>query len=409
MKQYSLDDLAKMFLMFMCVPVLLISCIDQNLTSQAPQAPPLSIQFKSFYDTSDVRFINPMWFGEYPAKTSSFLVGQLNGDLFLLEPVSGNEYKSIPAGHVPVTEEIGNDGLLGLAFHPNFLRNRKYYVFYNPAGGQRLLEERMMDSSFKTDAGYSRKILSIDSGTYGHNGGDIHFGKDGYLYAAIGDGVFTSPGVETGASQDLHSFYGKMIRIDVDHPQGKLSYSIPADNPFSTSSDTLLRKEIYAYGFRNPWRWSFEPTDGGLLLADVGNGVQEEVDLVVKGGNYGWRTMEGTTCFNDSDETTPLHDCDTNSIAPIATYPHTEVLSCIIGGYVFRGNTTSPLYNAYIFGDYYTRKLYMLKDRGLSDAGTAPANISSFGTDSQGNLYLVGYNNGVIYRLDPLDSPNQSP
>ncbi len=239
-----------------------------------------------------------------------------------------------------------------------------------------------------------------------HNGGDLHFGADGYLYLGLGDAG--NPYVYNANSQDLHRFHGKMLRIDVDRKQDTLEYAIPADNPFFGSPDSLVRQEIYAYGFRQPWRWSFDPLDGSLILADVGDWVQEEVDIVQKGRNYGWSIAEGNTCFNRTDEFTPLALCDTTGLAPpIAVLDHVPISSqptaSITGGYVFRRNPASRFYGTYFFGDWVTRKLYALSQGVISEVGTAPDQMSAFGTDSAGNIYLVGYNNGVIYRLDHPD------
>ena len=360
------------------------------------------IAISTFYNTQNIQFNKPVWFGEYPGEEGAFMVAQQDGNLFLLEPLTGG-FKKTAFGQVPA--EAGSyDGLLGLAFHPGFKDNHKYYVYYNTRPRHGLLQERMADPSFKGDSNYSRDLLWRDTGgvDQGHSGGDIHFGKDGYLYLAFGDG--SNPGEYVTNSQDLRVLYGKMIRIDVNRTEGDHAYGIPADNPFYNSADPLIRKEIYAYGFRNPWRWSFDPVGDQMLLGDVGNEEQEEVDLIVKGGNYGWRTLEGTNCFNDTDEASPLNSCNTaGMISPLVAIPHSKAGACIIGGYVYRGNPASPLNGTYVFGDYMTRGIYSVNPQGgsgVSLIGTSPTWMSSFGTDSKGNIYLVGYYTGTIYRLN---------
>ncbi len=368
------------------------------------------LQFTPFFDSTMAPFHEPIWFGEFPAQKGSYMVGELGGNLILIEPLAGRFHPS-RFDSIPVAEFSGNDGLLGIAFHPDFIKNRKYYVYYILKIGEAVLEERHADPSFKVKSGASRILLRNVFKNVVHNGGDIHFGVDGLLYIGIGDAG--NPMVYNTRGQDLHLLAGKMLRIDVNHADANLEYAIPLDNPFVHSADTLVRKEIYAYGLRQPWRWSFDVADGRLMVGDVGDWVHEEVDVVTKGGNYGWSVMEGNTCFNGVNELSPLTHCDTTGlIAPIAVLPHepisTAPTACIIGGYVFRGNATSPFFGAYIFGDLITRKVYALSVANnvppvVTVLGTAPSPMSSFGMDSDGNIFLVGYSSGLIYRLDHPD------
>ena len=371
---------------------------------------PANVQVKPFYDTTAIRFTEPVWFGQYPGKAGAFLVGELGGDLYLLAPVPGGFQKTL-FGHVPAYKVSGNDGLLGIAFHPDFLKNRKYYVYYIPALGTGLLEERLAKASFGADSGTARLILQSSFGNTVHNGGDVHFGPDGYLYLGFGDAG--NPNVYNARSQDLHVLPGKMIRIDINKQQGTRPYAIPADNPFASSPDTLVRKEIWAYGLRQPWRWNFDPLTGKMFVADVGDWVQEEVDTITKGGNYGWSTREGNTCFNSALEYSPLASCDTTGLlGPLVAITHVPVdqqgTGCIVGGPVYRGNPASGAYGAYLFGDYITHKLYAMLPVSpgvvqTSEIGVSPIGMGSFGTDSSGNVYMVGYDNGIIYRLQHAD------
>lgn len=378
-----------------------LACFTTSCIFYQEQTNP-SIPIKTFYDTQKIKFHEPVWFGEYPGKKGAFIVGELGGDIFLLDSTSG-EFKVSLFGHVPVAAVPEYDGLNGIAFHPDFANNRKYYVYYNNRPGSGVLGERMADSSFTHDAGYSRIILYSDSGSGEvHNGGDVHFGSDHFLYLAFGDGSF--PNAYFTNPQDLHNLFGKMIRIDIDRKDAGREYAIPADNPFSNNLDSLVRKEIYAYGFRNPWRWNFDPLDGQLILGDVGNMLQEEVNVVTPGGNYGWRIREGNTCFNDSNYLSPLPQCAmTGMIPPIAVLNRSDAGNAIIGGVVYRGNPASPFYGTYFFGDYMTRMIWTLSSTNsagkLSVAGYVPVGMSAFGTDTQGNIYVIGFKNGIIYRL----------
>ena len=362
------------------------------------------VQFTTFYNTQTILYTEPVWFDQYPGERGAFMVGELGGNLFLLEPVTGG-YQSVVFGHIPVTKASGNDGLLGVAFHPNFKINHKYYVYYISSLGHGVLEERLAKASFKSDSGYARQLLTSTFGNIVHNGGDVHFGRDGYLYLGFGDAG--NPNVYNTNSQDLHLLYGKMIRIDVDRKDAGREYAIPADNPFTGSTDAQVRKEIFAYGLRQPWRWSFDPLDGRMFVSEVGDWVQEEIDIVTKGANYGWSRTEGNTCFNSAAETVPLATCDKTGLTPpLAVVPHNASAASITGGAVFRGNSSSPFYGAYIFGDYITRKLYALRASAPSTVeliGTSPGQPASFGTDSLGNIYLVGHETGIIYRLSHTD------
>lgn len=366
---------------------------------------PTGVQPKPFYDNQAIKFTNPVWFGEFPGAAGTFLVGEAQGGLKILEP-DGAGYRQRTFGSVPAAFFAGNDGLLGLAFHPAFPANGLYYVCYNPVRGEITVEERRASADRLTDAGVARTLFKVPLTGVVHNGGDMHFGPDGFLYVAFGDAG--NPNVYNQRSQDLSILPGKMLRIDVDRKDPGMEYAIPADNPYAAVSGTA-RREIWASGLRQPWRWSFD-VDGRIIVGDVGDWVEEEVDVIRKGGDYGWSRMEGLTCFNKDRETSPLASCDTAGlIPPVAVVPHTPIstapTACIIGGYVFRGDAASPFYGAYIFGDFETRKLFGIRfDQGLpakvQQIGILPTLPSAFGMDRLGNLYVLGYNNGVIYKLE---------
>ncbi len=382
------------------VAALICACALPIRAADSLQCLPLSI-------STNYKFSEPILFRELPTERGTFLVGELGGDVYSLTPSAGSYVLDL-FGHVPVSHVYSTYGLLGLAFHPDFKNNHKYYVYYMQAAGLAVLEERTTDSTYKKDAGTARTLFTVSlANTSGHFGGDLHFGQDGYLYLGLGDDG--SPNVYSGNAQSLQVLLGKMLRIDVDNKQGNLEYAIPSDNPFYGDPDTTVRQEIFAYGLRNPWRWSFDPLNGKLMAGDVGGYVQEEVDIVQNGRNYGWNIMEGNTCLNLNDELTPLATCDTTGLTPpIATVDHVPIaapqwISTIIGGYVYRGNPASRFYGTYFFGDHVYVKLYALSGGVVSEVGKAPTAMSAFGTDSAGNIYMVGYGNGIIYKLENPD------
>jgi glucose/arabinose dehydrogenase len=286
-------------------------------------------------------------------------------------------------------------GLLGLAFHPSYSQNRRFFVNYNRSIGgqlQTVIAEYLASTSDANQADpASERILLIVNQPFGnHKGGQLAFGPDGFLYIGLGDGG--SGGDPFGNGQSLQTMLGKMLRIDVDNTDPGLQYAIPADNPFAAGGG---RPEIWAYGLRNPWRFSFESGTGRLFCADVGQDSFEEVDLLQKGGNFGWNTMEGMHCFN------PSSGCNqTGLILPIAEYSHSEG-EAVIGGYVYHGAAIPSLAGTYILGDYVSGAIWGLKE-GPPGTWTrslllsTQRNISSFGQDAAGEVYVVDYSGNVL-------------
>ena len=248
------------------------------------------------------------------------------------------------------------------------------------------------------DRSSSKILMEIAQPFSNHNGGQLAFGPDGYLYIALGDGG--SGGDPQGNAQNKSSLLGKLLRIDVDQTQGSINYEIPLNNPFKNNTQGF-KEEIYAYGLRNPWRFSFDSPTGRLWCADVGQNAWEEIDLIVKGGNYGWRCYEGNHNYDLSGCT------DTNYIFPVWEYSHSDGVS-ITGGYVYRGPNLPDLYGKYIYGDFGTRKIWALTYDGINPPTnklllTSSVSIASFGVDINNELYVVGYN-GIIYRFIPTAS-----
>lgn len=288
----------------------------------------------------------------------------------------------------------GERGLLGLAFHPQYAGNGRFFVFYSTsAGGQmlsRLSEFAVSAQPDEADPASERVLLEIVKPEPNHNGGMIAFGPDGKLYIGTGDGG--GSGDPGNNAQNLGSLLGKLLRIDVDAGS---PYGIPPDNPFAGQAGA--RPEVWAYGFRNPWRWSFDRRTGRLFLADVGQARWEEIDLIRRGGNYGWRVMEGRACFPNGSV------CSSAGLQlPIHQYDHT--LGCsVTGGYVYRGNRHRSLDGHFFFADYCAGTVWSLAQdatgRWVRRELATSVNVTSFGEDEQGEVYLVRQD-GAIERLD---------
>lgn len=291
-----------------------------------------------------------------------------------------------------VTEGGGEQGLLGLAFHPDFESNGRFFINYTDNEGDTVVAEyRAEPGSNRADAGSERVLLTIDQPFSNHNGGALVFGPAGYLYIATGDGG--SGGDPMGNGQSLATLLGKLLRIDVDSRTRDLPYGVPSDNPFVGRE---AREEIWAYGLRNPWRFSF---DGDTLwIGDVGQDAMEEIDRAparMAGINYGWNVLEGTSCY----ETDPCNQDD--FWPPVATYGHDEGCS-VTGGHVYRGHMHPEFMGGYFFADYCSGLVWAMPAEGRGGAvvvAETGRSISSFGEDETGEVYMTDLNSGDILRL----------
>ena len=283
----------------------------------------------------------------------------------------------------------GEEGLLGLAFHPDYSANGFFYVYYSVASPRRIRLSRFQVSADPdlADASSETIFLELDQPFSNHNGGMLAFGPDRMLYIASGDGG--SGGDPQNNAQNLTNLLGKILRID---PAG----TVPPDNPF-VGQGGGVRPEIWAYGLRNPWRFSFDRNTGDLWLGDVGQNEFEEVDIIVKGGNYGWRLFEGDQEFNN-----PTNEPPSSFNAPVLAYPHSEGRS-VTGGYVYRGTALPSILGAYIYGDFTSDRIWALVyDGNQVISNTEVASVqspSSFGEDAQGELYVCSFG-GRIYRFE---------
>jgi putative heme-binding domain-containing protein len=351
------------------------------------------------FQSAEHKFNHPCWFGEIPGTKNAFLILEhRTGQIWLLEKSGTNETKTLFANLLGDIRPGEATGLLGFAFHPDFRHNRKYYLQHQIQENGRIssvVVERQADASFKKDSGQaSRQLIKIACSTDVHSGGGIEFGPDGFLYIGMGD---SGPqGDPQGHGQDLNLLLGKMLRIDVDHCTGDKAYGIPKDNPFLKQEG--VQPEIWAYGFREPWRFTFDPKNGDLWLGDVGQDKVEEVDLVTCGQNYGWNVYEGTQRFSDH-----YRKEGRTFTPPVFCYQRNYGAS-VTGGYIYRGKKRSPFYGVYIFGDFNSKRIWGLtQEKGvlkeIHQLAVSPQGIASFGHDSKGELYLVGYE-GNIYKLD---------
>ena len=282
------------------------------------------------------------------------------------------------------------EGLLGLAFHPNYSENGYFYVNYTDYGPKRnVIARYSVDSDNPNEADYfsSEIILEVNQPYNNHNGGQMGFGSDGYLYISFGDGGSAGDPQENG--QDLSTLLGTIIRIDVDNPSDNMNYSIPSDNPFIDTANA--RAEIYAYGLRNVWRFSWDPVTDLLWAADVGQNAWEEIDIISSGLNYGWNEMEASHCYP------PGSNCNPDDFElPIWEYElYVDGVCSVTGGYVYRGSDIFSLRGKYIYGDWCTGDIWSLEasDNGNyinEDVIRTDINITSFGVDQNNELFFCG-------------------
>jgi len=293
------------------------------------------------------------------------------------------------------------EGLLGLAFHPDYSENGYFYVNYTDYGPRRnVIARYSVSSDNPNQANYESAliVMEVNQPYSNHNGGQTSFGPDGYLYIAFGDGGSSGDPLDNG--QDLSTLLATIVRIDVDNPSNTLNYGIPSDNPFINYNNA--RPEIYAYGLRNMWRFSWDPITGYLWGADVGQNSYEEIDVIESGLNYGWNTMEANHCFP------PGTNCNSEGFEPpVWEYElYVDGVCSITGGFVYRGDTLFSLQGKYIYGDWCTGDIWALTynqdgnhiNEHLLVAGI---NITTFGLDEQNELLLSGNEN--IYKLTSDD------
>ena len=298
-----------------------------------------------------------------------------------------------------VSRRGNEEGLLGLAFEPVFAENGRFYVYYSAASPRRSVLSRFETNGGLGDPASESVLLEVPQPYSNHNGGMIEFGPDGMLYVALGDGG--SAGDPQRHGQNLATLLGTILRIDVT-AGGGTPYAVPADNPFIGQNGA--RGEIWAYGLRNAWRFSFDRETGDLWTGDVGQNALEEVDIVRRGGNYGWNEMEGSRCFRPA--------CDPDAFeTPVIEYGRNMGCS-ITGGYVYRGQRLPELRGVYLYADFCSGRIWGLRwdgERVTEQAQLARAEfqIPSFGEDEAGEVYVLGFDGGIYTFAGPPVSATQ--
>ena len=352
-------------------------------------------------------FDKPVFLTAPPGDTTRLLVlEQETGKIMLIKNGTRVTKPFLDIGK-RVTNDGGERGLLGLAFHPDYAKTRLLFVSYNDNNGNTRIESYKARKSRDTVKKKTRtKILAVEQPFDNHNGGMIAFGpNDNYLYIGLGDGGSADDPYNT--AQRLEVILGKLLRIDVDAKGA--AYANPATNPFVSNQNA--RGEVWSYGWRNPWRWSFDRTTGDLYAGDVGQDAVEEIDYqpgTSQGGeNYGWKLTEGFACRGGGGSCGD----DPGYTAPSLDYTHFSGTT-VIGGYVYRGAAIADLAGTYFFADYTRARIWSLKYNGssvsdftertgeLDPPGSARINNpSSFGEDAAGELYIVDRNDGEIYKI----------
>lgn len=369
-----------------------------NTTCLAPTRPGSSSNIRLERAYPNLVFNQPVGLYQEPNDSSRWYVIEKGGRIIWFDANDENTVtKNTYLNYGSVVDARSEGGLLGMAFHPDFPTNKDVFLSYtinaagDPSNEMVSLITRMTENADgdALDPSTEGIILQQNQFETNHNGGNIAFGPDGYLYIGFGDGGGGGDPRENG--QDTSTLLGAILRLDVDSAS---PYSIPPDNPFASGGG---RPEIYAYGLRNPWRWSFDTATGELWLGDVGQSSFEEINLIVNGGNFGWDCYEANTPYE-------LTGCPTASqlIFPVAEYGRTDGVS-VTGGYVYRGNMIPALQGVYLFGDFGFGTIWGLFPQSgntysrqvMADAGFS---ISSFGQANDGELYIVDYG-GRLFRI----------
>ncbi len=364
----------------------------------------------------ELSIFRPLWLCEPPDGSKRLFVAQQDGMVLIMPKDRSSKETNV---FLDITDrkplEKNEEGLLGFTFHPKFKKNGKFYIFYSQQNPKRSVISEFQVSKTdpnKADKSSERILMQFERPEWNHDGGEIEFGPDGYLYIATGDGGGRND--QFGNSQNPGSWLAKILRIDVNSKTRDLPYGIPKDNPFVGKKE--FRPEIWAWGMRNPWRFSFDRKTGELYCGDVGQNLWEEIDIIKRGGNYGWNYREA---FHEFTNTPPA---GLKFEDPILEYPHVATLSTnhtpgqsITGGYVYRGKKIPSLRGVYLYSDFVSGTLWGLRYEKGKVTEAAPLEelnmrtkalglvrqVASFGQDGDGELYVLCYN-GKIYELEEM-------
>jgi len=344
----------------------------------------------------NISFDRPLEFQNAGDGSGRIFIVEQSGRIFMIDGAKASKAELFLDLSARVDDNANEKGLLGLAFHPDFKNNGQFFLNYTNKSNTVVSRFTIFkDNPNTADPGSEEVITTIKQPYANHNGGKLAFGPDdGYLYIATGDGGGAGDPQKNG--QNLMTLLGKILRIDIDGKDSGLNYSIPSGNPFKGNKEGF-REEIYAYGLRNPWRFSFDSVTGTLWAADVGQDKIEEIDIIQKGKNYGWNIMEGSYCYE------PPSGCDPEGLElPIYEYQH-PLGESGTGGYVYHGKTLSMLQGIYIYADFITGYIWGLayiEGQTVQNFTLVKTdlNISSFGTDEDQEIYFTAFD-GKIYKL----------
>ena len=366
-------------------------------------------QFKLVSIYPNVNFLQPLDYEEPDDGTNRVFIVTQEGVIYVVP--KNDSSVSVKKVFLDIKDRItsgGETGLLGLVFHPDYKNNGYFYLNYTaPSPLRTRIVRYSIDKSDpdKADKNSELILLEVNQPFVNHNAGQLRFGPDGYLYFGLGDGG--SGGDPNNNAQNRSVLLGKMLRIDVNKTEGGNNYAIPPDNPYANNAQGF-RPEIFAYGFRNPWRFNFDPVTNNVWIGDVGQDLWEEIDILEKGKNYGWRLMEGFHCYN------PSSGCDTAGLTlPVWEYGHNDSGgNSITGGYVYRGKNFPELTGKYIYADFVSGRIWALTFNGSKAVRNellidTDKGISSFGTDKDNDLYICAFD-GNIYKF-AYDKPTSVP
>ncbi|GMN11818.1 PQQ-dependent sugar dehydrogenase [Croceitalea sp. MTPC9] len=389
MKFLKTVALASIFLLFSCETEEFNSNLNDEMDDTGEEMSSESIVLVNAFP--NLSFTQPLDLQSPEDGSNRIFIGEKGGAIKVFDNDSDATETSVFLDLRGTISTSSEQGLLGFAFHPSFQSNGYVYVCYTPTERLSVISRFTVSSTNQNtvDLASELVIIEIPQPATNHNGGQIAFHTDGYLYIAMGDGG--GSGDPDGNAQNRTNLLGNILRIDVDNTQPGLNYAVPTDNPFI--NDTSVRDEIFAYGFRNPWRMSFDTTTGKLWTGDVGQNEIEEIDVVEIGGNYGWKLFEGTSCFSGNCD-------DTNFIPPIFEYNQDNGDRSITGGCVYRGDAITTLQGKYVYGDFVSGRIWALTGDGsanelLLESGL---NIASFGTDADQELFVCTFD-GNIYKF----------